>query len=256
MNSCVVYILTALIYTSNVFRTANSNDCTPESCFPPTSDLETVRGASITANSTCGLNGNEEFCIKRRCGHQCNNAVPSNYHGVNLTIDKVDDDTYWKSKNLDENVFLELNLGHSYLFVEITATFVFNYPAAMYFSKSDDHGATWRTLAYFSSDCSKHFNVSAVEENDRNGFIVQCFRLDTANTELKVGVQTKLGLSGINQMSYIIVTFNSFCHSCHVILLVIWCALQLNGLTPTSLPFARIQRYNEQNSMWQEHGQN
>ena len=189
MNSCVVYVLTTLIFAlSFVFHFANSNGCTKDSCFPPTEDLGSVRGASVTANSTCGLNGNEEFCKGLRCGFQCNNAVPSssNYHGVNLTIDTVDDDTFWKSKNLDENVVLELNLKHSYFFVEITATFAESYPAAMYFTKSDDHGASWQTLAYFSSDCNKYFNMSSVEENDRDGFIVQCFRLDSANTELKV----------------------------------------------------------------------
>ncbi|CAB4020635.1 Hypothetical predicted protein [Paramuricea clavata] len=194
MNSCVVYHLTALIFTSSlILRGANSNVCTRESCFPPTLDLETVRGASITANSTCGLsNINEEFCVlttNLQCGFQCNNAVPSNSHAVNLTIDTVDDDTFWKSKNLDTNVVLELNLGHSYFFVEVTATFEFNYPAAMYFSKSEDDGASWQTLAYFSSDCDNYFNMSAAEENDRDGFIVQCFRLDSANNELKASYQ-------------------------------------------------------------------
>ena len=189
MNSCVVYKLITLIFTSSlVFRGANSNGCTKDSCFPPTWELETVRGASITANSTCGLTENEEFCVRQQCGFHCNNAVPSNFHGVNLTIDTVNDDTYWKSKNLEENVVLELNLGHSYFFVEVTATFAFSYPAAMYFSKSEDHGATWHTLAYFSSDCDKFFNMSAAEENDRDGFIVECFRLDSANKELKVCV--------------------------------------------------------------------
>ena len=193
MNSCVVYYLTALIFSSSlILRGANSNVCTRESCFPPTLDLETVRGASITANSTCGLSDiNEEFCVSTnlQCDFQCNNAVPSNSHGVNLTIDTVSDDTFWKSKNLDTNVVLELNLGHSYFFVEVTATFEFNYPAAMYFSKSEDDGASWQTLAYFSSDCDNYFNMSAAEENDRDGFIVQCFRLDSANNELKVCVK-------------------------------------------------------------------
>ena len=188
MNSCIVYILVTLVLASTIlFHCANSNSCTKDSCFPPAWGLETVRGASITANSTCGLSENEEFCIKQQCGYQCNNAVPSNYHGANLTIDTVNDDTYWKSKNLDENVVLEINLGHSYFFYEVTATFAFSYPAAMYFSKSDNHGATWETLAYFSSDCAHNFNMSAVEENDRNGFIVECFRLDSADNELKVG---------------------------------------------------------------------
>lgn len=187
MNSCVLYILTAVILTSSLtFRSASSNVCTRESCFPRTWDLETVRGASVTANSTCGLRGSEEFCVKQQCGYQCNNALPSDFHGANLTIDTVNDDTYWKSKNLDENVVLELSLGHSYFFVEITATFFVKYPAAMYFSKSDDYGATWQTLAYFSSECGKNFNMTAVEENDRDGFLVQCFRLDSANRELKV----------------------------------------------------------------------
>ena len=188
MHSCVVYILvTLLLASTTVFRCVNSNSCTEEYCFPPFWDLETVRGASITANSTCGLNGNEEFCIEHVCGHQCNNEVPSNFHGANLTVDKVDDNTYWKSKNLDENVVLELNLAHSYFFVEVTATFAVSYPAAMYLSKSDNHGATWKTLAYFSSDCSSYFNMTSVELNDRDGFSVECFRFDSANTELKVG---------------------------------------------------------------------
>ena len=190
MNSCLVYILVTLVLASTVlFRCANSNSCTKDSCFPPAWGLETVRGASITANSTCGLSENEEFCIKQQCGYHCNNAVPSNYHGPNLTIDTVNDDTYWKSKNLDENVVLEIELGHSYFFYEVTATFAFSYPAAMYFSKSDNHGATWETLAYFSSDCDYNFNMSAVEENDRNGFIVECFRLDSADIDLKASYQ-------------------------------------------------------------------
>ena len=206
MNSCVLCVVMTLIFiSSSIFHVANSNDCTKESCFPPTEHLETVHGASITANSTCGGNGNEEFCVKGNCLHQCNNADPSssNYHGVNLTIDSVDDDTYWKSKNLDENVVLELNLGHSYFFVSITATFAVGYPAAMYFSKSDDHGATWQILAYFSSDCNKYFGMSTVQENDRDGFIVQCFRLDSANIELKVCLKHRIFDRIITELLYL-----------------------------------------------------
>ena len=186
MNSCVVYILTVIFTSGLILRSANSNVCTPESCSPSTIDLTTVRDAVITANSTCGVNKTEDFCIKQNCDHKCDNTDPSNYHGANLTIDSVNDDTFWKSENLKENVVLELDLGHPYFFVEITVTFAFSYPAAMYFSKSDDHGASWRTLVYFSSDCGKYFNMTAAEDNDRDGFIVQCFRLDSANTELKV----------------------------------------------------------------------
>ncbi|XP_028407647.1 laminin subunit alpha-like [Dendronephthya gigantea] len=192
MNSCVVYIFTVIFTSGLILRSANSNVCTPESCSPSTIDLTAVRDAVIRANSTCGVNKTEDFCVNQNCDYKCDNTDPSNYHGVNLTIDNVNDDTYWKSENLKENVVLDLDLGHPYFFVEITATFAFSYPAAMYFSTSDDHGASWRTLVYFSSDCAKYFNMTAVEDNDRDGFIVQCFRLDSANTkvtELKASYQ-------------------------------------------------------------------
>lgn len=180
MDSFVTFVATfaVLLYLSLVCRT-NSTSCTGQGCFPQSRDLTTVAGASISSNSTCGLAGAEDFCVKRVCTYKCDATVPSQFHGVNLTIDQYDSDSYWKSKNFDENVVLQLDLGHSYFFTEIVATFRFEYPAAMYFAKSNDNGTSWKVLTYFSTNCQEYFGMEEVEENSRNGFDTECFRLES-----------------------------------------------------------------------------
>lgn len=174
-----VALFTAILLTFLTFVCPTySASCIEQTCFPTTRDLTTVAGASISSNSTCGGTGVEDFCVKQDCVYKCDANVPSLSHGVNLTIDKFDGDTYWKSKNFDENVVLQLDLGHSYFFTEIFVTFRFEYPAAMYIAKSDDYGTSWRTVTYLSTDCDKYFGMDEVEEKDRNGFAVECIRLD------------------------------------------------------------------------------
>ena len=170
--------LLATLSSSLICRTYSASCNGP--CFPATRDLSAITGVSITSNSTCGLEGTKDFCVNQVCTHKCDATVPSQFHGVNLTIDKFEKETYWKSQNFQENVVLELHLGHTYFFTEIFATFQFEYPAAMYFVKSNDFGTNWKTLGYLSTDCQEYFGMDAVEENSRNGFAVECIRLDPA----------------------------------------------------------------------------
>uniref|UniRef100_A0AAY4DRU2 Laminin, beta 2-like n=1 Tax=Denticeps clupeoides TaxID=299321 RepID=A0AAY4DRU2_9TELE len=142
----------------------------PGSCYPATGNLLIGRASSLTATSTCGLHGSEQYCIVSHLQDQdkcfeCNSQRPysshhRNSHRVENVIyhtDKHGDPTWWQSVNGVCNVGIRLDLEAEFHFTHLIMKFKTFRPAAMLIERSVDFGRTWRPYRYFAYECSKTF---------------------------------------------------------------------------------------------------
>ena len=148
-------------------------------CFPSPKDISAKR--NVTVNSTCG-DPAEVFCVELECSFECNSNDDSAKHPASYINDEYSKKTYWKSKNFDYPVFMQLDLGALYMLFSSTVTFQHDYhlPASMYFAKSKDFGSIFQTVAFFAVDCEKSYNMTETNRNKRNGLQVECFKIDTS----------------------------------------------------------------------------
>ena len=174
--SCLLALFAAQIVSCQ-------DPCSRGPCYPTPSDIS--GDFNVTANSTCG-DPAETYCMNLNCSNVCN-ANDQNKHPPSFVNDKFSANTFWKSKNYEFPVVLELDIGRTFMLYQSVVTFYHELPAAMYFLKSNDSGITYRPITYFATNCTKFFNLPETLENDRDGLKVQCFKIDPAeNPSLQV----------------------------------------------------------------------
>ena len=160
--------------------------CSSGPCYPPPADIS--GDFNVTANSTCG-DPAEQYCVKLDCTKVCNANDLNNEHPPSFVNDPFSDGTFWKSKNFEYPVVLQLDIGRTFMLYRSVVTFYHELPAAMYLLKSNDSGITYNPLTYFATNCTESFNMPETPENEREGLKVQCFKIEPdLNPNLQVSL--------------------------------------------------------------------
>ncbi|XP_039988567.1 laminin subunit beta-4 [Xiphias gladius] len=156
------------------------DQCPGSSCNPQLGDLMVGRAAQLSASSTCGLDGPQNYCIigyleeEQKC-FTCDSRLPYNHysnpnsHRIDNIITTFDPERkmkWWQSENGIHQVSVQLDLETVFQFSHLVLTFKSFRPAAMLVERSKDFGRTWKVFRYFAEDCLLHFPSVSNEPAD------------------------------------------------------------------------------------------
>ena len=172
----VTFAVLSLLLICTIHVVSSQNVCTCSgSCMPSPEDI--AGKFAVTSNSTCG-DPVEQYCVGADCSKVCNAKDNGLKHPANYTNDAFSLKTFWKSKNYEFPVYLQIDTGALFVLYQSVITFQHELPAAMYLAKSKDFGATFSKIAFFSSDCRAFFNMGETPDNKKDGLKVECFKID------------------------------------------------------------------------------
>lgn len=145
-------------------------------CFAPSIDIAKLANQNMTINSTCG-DPPEAFCVRSDCSLLCDASNNQTWHPASYLVDSFELQTFWKSENFLEPIFIQLDLGFQLILHQITMTFQFDeLPLGLYFQRSQDHSSSFKTLAYYAIRCLEIFGLQ--ESSTLNGTLALCYRIN------------------------------------------------------------------------------
>ena len=124
-------------------------------CFPASADVinpATAGSINFTVTSVCG-SPPESFCSPTACGMLCNASDPANRHPKEYMTDVYTAPTFWKSKNLDRPVTVQVDLNQRLILHQVTATFQYDYPSHIRIERSQDYGSSYTIIHHSAIHC-------------------------------------------------------------------------------------------------------
>ena len=136
----------------------NDSPCTPP---PPQNLLRDGRTNQtfISVSAPCG-NPVEEFCSPTTCGLFCNASDANRRYQIQDMIDAESSPTYWKSKNFDAPVTIQIDLNQKLLLHQVTVIFEFDYPSYVFIERSQDFGRSYGLIHHSAINCLVSSGIS------------------------------------------------------------------------------------------------
>lgn len=152
----------------------SQEECQRGGCFPATGDLLVGRENRISATSTCGLKGREQYCIvsflnqKEKCFYCDSTRAVSGgtsqaykySHLPKYMVTASPQDRlkgWWQAENGKQEVMIQVDLEAEFVFTHLIMTFKTFRPKAMYIERSWNYGKNWDVYRYFAYNCTKSF---------------------------------------------------------------------------------------------------
>lgn len=155
MISRLLVAATILLLSSNFFQLAESVCTSNVACFPNPEDVVSkISDGSVVFNvtSVCG-NPPEAYCSPSTCGLLCNASDSSNRHPKEYMTDVYSLPTYWKSKNLESPVIIQVDLNMKLILHQITVSFQYEYPSHVQIERSQDYGRSYYIIHHNAINC-------------------------------------------------------------------------------------------------------
>ena len=176
-------IIVLLLSVACILKNAESVCVDNVPCFPGPLDVSKIGSSQLNVNSTCG-SPPETFCSLSDCTLLCNASDPATRHPKEYMTDMFANPTYWKSKNLDAPVIIQLDLNQKLILHQVVVTFELDHPSAVYLQRSQDFGKTFSIISYFAINCVASFGLP--ESAGYQLTTAVCLPISTADTSKQV----------------------------------------------------------------------